>query len=139
MSKDSTTAQTRTFREEARQAKLRMKNGFWKDCKEDLAQQLDNARKLGVNESKAGRFFAEKISEKIAGKKEDDFYLRVKALLLAEGEVSDAIGRLTDKPYYDGLSYEEKQRYTLSLSEKYLRALERFRRECPFDGLHKNG
>ena len=65
----------------------------------------------------------------------DDFYLRVKQMLLEEGEVSDAIGRLTDKPYFDTLSYEERQRYTLSISEKYLRALERFRRECPFDAL----
>ena len=31
------------------------------------------------------------------------------------------------------LSYEEKQRYTLALSEKYLRALERFRRESEFE------
>ena len=56
-------------------------------------------------------------------------------MLLKDGEVSDAIGRLTDKPYYESLSYEEKQRYTLSLSEKYLRALERFRREIEFDKL----
>ena len=139
MSKESTTAHTRSFREEARLAKMRMKNGFWKDCQQELKEQLDQARELGVNESKAGRFFAEKISRQIAGKKEDEFYLRVKEMLLAEGEVSDAIGRLTDKPYYETLSYEEKQRYTLSLSEKYLRALERFRKECQFDSLHKNG
>ena len=68
-------------------------------------------------------------------KKEDDFYLRVKEILLSEGEVSDAIGRLTDKAYYDTLSYAEKQRYTLNLSEKYLRALERFRKEYEFDTL----
>ena len=30
---------------------------------------------------------------------------------------------------------EEKQRYTLTLSEKYLRALERFRKEYEFDML----
>ena len=54
-------------------------------------------------------------------------------MLLAEGEVSDAIGRLTDKRYYETLSYSEKQRYTLDLSEKYLRALERFKREYEFE------
>ena len=32
------------------------------------------------------------------------------------------------------LSYEEKQRYTLSLSERYLKALERYRREKEFEG-----
>ena len=55
-------------------------------------------------------------------------------MLLAEGEVSDAIGRLTDRSYYDTLTYEEKQRYTLTLSERYLKALERFRRESEYEG-----
>ena len=128
----------RTLRQEARQAKSRMKSGFWRDCKQDLGRHLEKAREQGFNESKAGRYFAERVSAQIAGEKEDEFYLKVKEMLLENGEVSDAIGRLTDKPYYDSLSYEEKQRYTLSLSEKYLRALERFRREYPYDVLHKN-
>ena len=82
--------------------------------------------------------FAAQVSAQIEGKKEDDFYLRVKQILLSEGEVSDAIGRLTDKELYATLTYEEKQRYTLALSEKYLRALERFRAECEFDALHND-
>jgi len=126
-----------TLKEEARKAKARLKKGFWTDCKEDMGQRMEMARQQGVNESKAGRYFAEQVTKQIAGVKEDDFYLRVKELLLSEGEVSDAIGRLTDKPYFDTLSYEEKQRYTLSLSERYLRALERFRRECEFENVDK--
>jgi hypothetical protein len=128
----------KSLKAEARRAKLRIKSGFWKDKKEELQMQKQLAREQGVNESKAGRFFAERVSRQIAGETDDAFYLRVKKMLLEEGEVSNAIGRLTDKPYYDSLSYEEKQRYTLSLSEKYLRALERFRREYPFDSLDKN-
>ena len=50
-------------------------------------------------------------------------------LLDEEGEVANAIGRLTDKEYYSTLSYEEKQRYTLELSNKYLIAVERYRKE----------
>ena len=129
---------SRSFREEARRAKSRIKSGFWLECKEDMSKSLEQARKNGVNESKAGRYFAERVSAQIAGEKEDEFYLKVKQMLLSEGEVSDAIGRLTDKEYFHTLSYEEKQRYTLSLSERYLRALERFRRECEFDSLHEN-
>ena len=127
-----------TLKDEARKAKTRLKRGFWINCKENLDERLEMARNQGVNESKAGRYFAEQVAKQITGVKEDDFYLRVKALLLSEGEVSDAIGRLTDKPYFDTLSYEEKQRYTLSLSERYLRALERFRRECEFETIDKN-
>lgn len=123
----------RSLREEARRAKSRIKTGFWEDCKEDFQGKIEKAREQGLNESKAGRFFAKQVSQKIEGVKEDEFYLRVKKMLLSEGEVSDAIGRLTDKEYYATLSYEEKQRYTLTLSEKYLRALERFRAEYEFD------
>ncbi len=128
----------RTLKDEAKLAKARIKSGFWKDCKEDMQEQLEKARRQGLNESKVGQFFTKRVSERIAGKKEDEFYLKVREMLLSEGEVSDAIGRLTDKPYYDNLSYEEKQRYNLSLSEKYLRALERFRKECAFENLDSN-
>lgn len=129
--------QQRTLRGLARQAKLRMKNGFWNECKDELNAQMEKAKEQGLNESKAGRYFKSKVSATLVGEKEDAFYLKVKELLVNEGEVSDAIGRLTDREYYDTLSYEEKQRYTLSLSERYLRALERFRRECEFDSISK--
>jgi hypothetical protein len=127
-----------SLREEARKAKQRMKSGFWAQTDEERSREMEKAREHGLNESKAGRYFASQVSAKIEGKKEDEFYLRVKALLLSEGEVSDAIGRLTDKELYATLTYEEKQRYTLALSEKYLRALERFRAECEFEPLHKD-
>ena len=133
-----TRGEVRTLREEARKAKMRIKSGFWTECQEDMTAQMEKARQQGLNESKAGRYFHEQVAAKIAGEKEDEFYLRVKAILSSEGEVSDAIGRLTDQEYYQTLSYEEKQRYNLTLREKYLRALERFRRECEFDVLNRN-
>ena len=128
-----------SLREEARRAKRRIKTGFWTECQENMDEQLLKAREQGLNESKVGRFFAAQVTAQIEGKKEDEFYLKVKQMLLTEGEVSDAIGRLTDREYYATLSYEEKQRYTLNLSEKYLRALERFRAEYEFESLSVNG
>ena len=122
-----------SLREEARKAKLRIKSGFWAQADAERERKIEKAREQGLNESKAWRYFAAQVSAQIEGKKEDEFYLRVKQILLSEGEVSDAIGRLTDKELYNTLSYEEKQRYTLALSEKYLRALERFRREYEFE------
>ena len=126
-------AEKNTLKGISRQAKQRVKNGFWAACKEGYDKQVQQAKAQGVSESRAGQYFKSKVVGQIAGEKEDDFYIKVKEMLLSEGEVSDAIGRLTDKAYYDTLSYEEKQRYTLSLSERYLRALKRFRRECEFD------
>ena len=120
----------RTLKDEANRAKSRIKSGFWAECKKDVDKQMEKVRAAGVNESKASRYLTQQISAKISGMPEDEIYLKVKEILLTEGEISDAIGRLTDQEYYNTLSYEETQRYNLRLSERYLRALERFKREC---------
>ena len=135
MTQENNAKKLRSLRDEARLAKCRIKSGFWTECQENMDAQMEKARQQGLNESKAGRFFKAQVEAKIEGKKEDEFYIKVKQMLLSEGEVSNAIGRLTDKEYYETLSYEEKQRYTLTLSEKYLRALEKFRAECEFESL----
>lgn len=123
----------KSLRTLARQAKCRMKENFWESYKREQAEKLKIAKANGANTQEAERFFVHEVERKIRGEDEvDEFYERVKELLLKEGEVSDAIGRLTDRTLYDSLSYTEKQRYTLALSERYLRALERFKRECVF-------
>ena len=123
----------KTLKTLAKEAKLRMKKGFWKECEEQLQSERLHSKENGINESKMERYFAEKVTTQIRGDSPDEFYLKVRDMLLTEGEVSDAIGRLTDQEYYMSLSYAEKQRYTLELSEKYLRALERFKREYEFE------
>ena len=124
-----------TFRGMARQAKDRMKSGFWLKCKEEKDEKMKIAEENGINGLEAERYFKSGVEKKIRGEAQDEFYERVKELLLAEGEVSNAIGRLTDHAVYDKLSYEEKQRYTLELSERYLRALKRFKKECEFEAI----
>ena len=123
----------RTLKMLAKEAKTRMKKGFWEKCERDLDACRRDARAQGISESKAEHYFVGKVTDAIRGDTPDAFYLKVKKLLTEEGEVSDAIGRLTVKAYYATLSYEEKQRYNLELSEKYLEALKRFRRECIFE------
>lgn len=124
----------KTLRELAKEAKGRLKEGFWSEAKENIREQTLSAKEQGLNERRAERYFTEKIASSVQGEQSDDeFYKKVKELLLTEGEVSDAIGRLTDKAYYETLSYEEKQRYSLALSEKYLACLKRFRKEQEFE------
>lgn len=132
-----TTNVKRSLREEARLAKNRLKGDFWTSCQEDFTKKKELAKEQGMSETKVGQYFKSQLEAIIEGREEDTFYAQVKEILEKEGEVSDAIGRLTDHAYYDTLSYEEKQRYTLALSEKYVRALEKFRYECEFDFLNK--
>lgn len=113
----------------ARQAKHRLKSGFWGKCKSDVDASAIAARERGLNESKVKSQIVGKVKSSIKGEEPDEFYLKVKELLDTYGEVSDAIGRLTDKEYYETLSYEERQRYTLELSTKYLAALEKYKKE----------
>ena len=126
--------QPKSFKSIAKEAKNRLKSGFWENCKDEWADELERARRAGVSESRAGHYFAGKGTCTIKGGDDDAFYEKVKAILVKEGEVSDAIGRLTDRAVFDKLSYEEKQRYTLTLSERYLKALERYRKECEYEG-----
>ena len=113
----------------AKQAKSRLKTNFWQKCKDDIDKGTLQAKTLGLNENKVKDSLKMKVKSVISGEKQDEFYLKVKKILDEEGEVYDIIGRLTDKQYYATLNYEEKQRYTLELSGKYLRALEKYKKE----------
>lgn len=113
----------------ARQAKQRLRTDFWNKCSEDISAQTADAEARGQNAGKVRNELYTKVRKVIKGETQDDFYLKVKCLLDEHGEVSDAIGRLTDKQYYATLNYEERQRYTMELSAKYLAALEKYRKE----------
>ena len=123
----------KSLRTIARQAKCRMKENFWESYKKEQEEKVKIAEANGVSTQEAERFFAQEMEKKIRGDNQvDEFYEKVKIMLIQEGELSDAIGRLTDYTLYETLSYTEKQRYTLELSQRYLRALERFKKECMF-------
>lgn len=117
------------LKEMARAAKKRLKTDFWAECRKNLDEGTKDAKLRGVNERQVKSTLKNRVISEIYGEKQDEFYLRVKNLLDTEGEVSDAIGRLTDKELYEKLSYEERQRYNLELSAKYLQALNRYRRD----------
>lgn len=113
----------------ARQAKQRLRTDFWGKCQNDIAATAEQAERQGRNAVKVKSSLYTKVRSVIKGETPDEFYIKVKTLLDEHGEVSDAIGRLTDKEYFSALNYEERQRYTMELSSKYLAALEKYRRE----------
>lgn len=119
----------KTLKQYCKDAKARLKNGFWQDYKKNLEDKLTEAEKQGVSASKVKDYYVKKTADGIKKSGDDEFYFKVKKMLDEEGEVSDAIGRLTDREFFDSLSYEEKQRYTLTLSEKYVSAVERYKTE----------
>lgn len=125
----------KSIKDYAKEAKQRLKSNFWQDYKDKVNLEVENAQKLGNTPSKVVEYYQIKASESIKGYDVsfEEFYLKVKEILLKYGEVSDIIGRLTDKEYYDTLTYEQKQKYTFSLSERYLKAKNRFYEEIKFE------
>ncbi len=121
----------KTLKQYAKEAKLRLKNGFWQNYRKDLGEKIEKASEAGVAPSKVKEYYTYVVSENIKNRKDDEeeFYIKVKKILDEEGEISDAIGRLTDKPAFDKMTYNERQKYTLTLSERYLKAVERYNRE----------
>ncbi len=121
----------KTLKDYCKEAKKRLKSGFWERYHANLQQELLKAKEAGISASKVKDFYTQKVSGDIR-KTNDDFeafYVKVKKILDEEGEISNAIGRLTDHEVYDQLSYDEKQRYCLQLSERYLKAVERYKKE----------
>ena len=122
----------------AKDAKNRLKSRFWQDYKENLQEKLTQDGVNSTEKSKVYDYYQSKIATTVRGVNNEDevFYQKVKDLLLTYGEVSDAIGRLTDKEYFNTLNYEQKQRYILELSNKYLKMKERFYREAKFENVN---
>ena len=108
----------KSLKQYAREAKKRLKSGFWQDYKRDLTEGMERAEKAGISTSKVKEYYIERVSQNLRNTTEEkeEFYLKVKKLLQEEGEVPNAIGRLTDVEYFKTLSYEEQQRYTLDFT-----------------------
>lgn len=119
----------------AKEAKKRLKSSFWQNYKNRIDNEISIALADGVSVSKVKEYYQTKATVTIRGIDSNDepFYLKVKELLNTYGEVSDALGRLTDKEYYETLSYDQKQRYNLELSNKYVKAKERYYKELQFE------
>ena len=78
---------------------------------------------------KVENYFKNLVVKSLRGvsKADEDFYTKVKDMLDTEGErPSNAIARLTDEEEFARLTYPEKERYLFRLSEKYLKAVERY-------------
>ncbi len=119
----------KTLKQYCKEAKKRLKSGFWQNYQENLNQELNRAEQAGISKSKVQEYYSQKVVSDIKRQSDDEFYAVVKKILDEEGEISGVLGRLTDKKYYKTLSYDEQQRYNLGLSERYLKAVERYHKE----------
>ena len=120
-----------TFKEYARRAKERMKNGFWEQAKQNIQTEKQVAATLGLNTAKVSEEQRRKLQRQIYDYdgfcEEEEFYAKVVAILDSNELVSNPIMRLADQEYMVKLSPAEKQVYIAKLASKYRAAVEKYR------------
>lgn len=124
-------SEAKSIKAAAKEAKQRLKSKFWEDYKKEVDSGVKKVGEDGLTRSGVETYFKNKVIRTVKGSKREDenFYREVKTMLDKFGRPSDALSRLMDKPYFFKLTYEEKERYLLRLSEKYLAAIERYEKE----------
>ena len=125
---------SKSLKQYAKEAKMRLKGSFWQDYKNKIEVEVEKVDDEN-SKSKVVQYYQTKAAVTIRGVKTEDeeFYLKVKEILSTLGDVSDAIGRLTDKEYFNSLEYNAKQKYLLELSAKYRNAKERYYKEIQYE------
>ena len=120
-----------TFKEYAKRAKERLKNGFWEQAKQNLQTEKQVAATLGLNTAKVGEEQRRKLQRQIYDYdgfcEEQEFYSKVEAILDSDELVSNPIMRLADQNYLEKLSPADKQIYISKLAAKYREAVEKYR------------
>lgn len=123
--------QVKSIKSAAKEAKMRLKNRFWQDYKKEMESEKQKASDDGLQPSVIEKYYRAQVVRSVRGRTEEDesFYDDVRSMLDRCGRPSDALDRLMDKEYFASLSYTERERYLLRLSEKYLAAVERYDEE----------
>ena len=121
-----------TFKEYAKRAKERMKNGFWEQAKQNIQTEQQVAATLGLNARKVSEEERRKLQRQIYDYdgfcEEQEFYAKVVEILTGDELVSNPIMRLADQDYMAHLSPQERQTYISKIATKYREAVEKYRR-----------
>lgn len=120
------------FKHFAKEAKQRLVDGFWQNVRDERMAQLRSAEDDGQSAVPALVDYREKIRNQIYNKRyfeEEEFYQRVVKLLESETVVTNPLGALADKEYMDSLDAKQRQSYLYEISNKYLAACARYRKE----------
>ena len=119
-----------TFKEYAKRAKERMKNGFWENVQRSLQQEKEVAATTGVSQRRLGEEHRRKLEQQIydyeSYRAEEEFYQKVVEMLTGEEIVINPIMRLADKDVLKNLSPSDRQVYLSNVATRYRKAVEKY-------------
>lgn len=117
-----------TFKDYAKQAKGRLKNGFWEQVKQERKFHRETVATSGTSIVPALVNQKDRLRNQIYSanfNREMEFEQKVIALLSA-GEVSNPILLLADKEELAALPPSKRQAYLMNLSNKYRKIKEKY-------------
>ncbi len=115
------------FKKLAKEAVSRMKHGFWEDMKARKANGEIATETQNMSMHDREQIQKTVISKSGVDNAEIEFEKKVFDLL-DQDEISP-IGKLMDKEKYGMMSSEERGRYVLQISNKFLQAKQKYERE----------
>lgn len=106
----------------AKQARNRLKSGYWSELQLNKRKDVETAITQGENRTVVEQFYKNKIAKDLSQNKNDDnlFYNKAIDILKSDKEVINPLKLLIDSSYYGTLSEERKQAYLMELSKKFL-------------------
>ncbi len=128
----------KTLREYAREARKRMKSGFWQKMREEKEQAILVALENGQSIEAVEAQFKRKIQCVICAKEDEQqilddeaFYEKVCKVLESTDLLMSPLAKLIDHEIYDNLSERDKQNYILKLSDRFVQMKQRYAEEHP--------
>ena len=113
-------------------AKQRLKMGYWQKMYDEKQRALDKVGDVRqVNELTQEKVRRDELRAMNArgADEEELFYCKVCAILEKDENTTNPIGQLIDKSEFDRLDDNNRQRYILTLAQKFREMRERYYRE----------
>ena len=111
-----------SFKSIAKEAKNRLKNGFWEKTRKIREEEITAMLNAGKDFESAKHCTEKKLFENLYLKKsansESKLYKKVVSLLESDEFELDLIGNAMDREYYESLDSGARERYILSLSSQ---------------------
>lgn len=131
--------QAKTLKQYAKEARKRMKSGFWTKINEEREKFVAEAVANGQSAEVAREQFKRKIMQRIYNSEEtaqvnddEEFYKKVCEVLETSEFLMSPLSRLIDHSIYDNLNERDRQNYILKLSDRFVIMKERYAEEHPY-------
>ncbi len=129
-----------TLKDYARDAKARMKSGFWQEVNKRRSRDIDYAETTGKTKEVVLKEYREVLTRQLfeqESKEDEILYKKVCELLSQNKVVTNPIGMLVDREKMYQLTERGKQQYVLELSKKFKEMKERYYQESRLSMMSK--